>query len=683
MRWLVIRVGLNRRALRALVGLALVAVFLAAAPTAQAIDAQVAGVHVTQGTQDPSNSVRLVSHRRTAVRASIVGDSGPPQDVVGRLHVVVNGVRITTTGGLQPLNELSSPPQLYDVPASHPGDLTFEDGTMNFELPPSVLIQLQPPAPLMTAPTFFFVEIFAPGDPNQDNDLGVGVGQLIRQIPTTVFHLRVNHTPSSTPLPDQSFIRRGTGDAFLGATLPLDDICPACLYRQGGGDLTYDRDANDDGVIEFTQADDDDDGEKLLDTLAEMRPLIVNDTSIDFFTANPAPKFLFAWVNRGAFDAGHAGRADWTGVAYGTDNPRTGQMAMAHEIAHEFRLLDQDEHPETVVNGIPTSHWPGQQPIAPSLGWDVGARLEGNPLDNSFTGRLRGSDLNDILSPLIASGGNWIGKETTDDVLNSDFLTGARRSPRVCRGGTLVLGGNIRAGSLNAKAVQLRGFIGWTYDWCTGAFLPDPDRSAREPGPAHAAAAGERFRAVVRVRGRRGSRTVRAPFDAVELANQHHLGKEGPAMPGRFQLSIALLAGERVESARIEDRQGTSRLPTLSRSRKRPAIRLRSPSRGASLQNSFTLRWSATDADARSSTLRYQVVYSPNGGKDFVPVAVALRGTSVKISPRQLPHTAGGRGLLRVYVNDGSLNTSFAEVRGLSVSRTGWALERPTDPRGG
>lgn len=59
------------------------AAFLAAAPEAGAIDARAFALHVTQGTQRnaPTGvSMPLVSHRRTAVRVTILGDTGPPRE---------------------------------------------------------------------------------------------------------------------------------------------------------------------------------------------------------------------------------------------------------------------------------------------------------------------------------------------------------------------------------------------------------------------------------------------------------------------------------------------------------------------------------------------------------------------------------------------------------------------------
>ena len=683
--------------------LAVLAGAVAPAPAAEAIDARVERVHVTQGVQEQvSNTIPLIAHRRTAVRVGIVGDqTGVPQDVTGRLAVKVDGATITPPGGVAPLNEP------YDVPPGHPNDLALEDGTMNFELPPNVLALFQPANRRISTPDVSFtVTIFAPGDANKLNDSKTVNGPgIVGQVPVTVFYTRVLHKPSNTPIPDATFVARGRGDAFLAAALPFDDICPSCLYRRGADDFTFEIDRESDGRLSLNTAatDPEDDGFKLLTQLMEMRGLLVADAGVDQFSFDeifsPLPTFLFGWVDYGAFplapppangqppEATYAGLSSLgAGVAFGSDDPRFGQQAMAHEIAHAFALLDSDSHPETLnADGLPTTHWPGPKPINPSIGWDVGSRLPGNPAENQYAGRVRGTALFDVLSPAATSGKSWTGRETTLDVLSSSRLNWgiqlpAGRRPRTCTGRTFNLMGALSGPSLAARSVRLQEMRAWTYDWCTGTFI-QPGAGSSRALAARKSGLEDRFQAVVRIRRARTVRTVRAPLNATDVANQHFSRVPGsaPAQPGHFALPIGLRSGESVESVRIEDRRGTSRFAPLTPGRA-PRIAIAAPSRGASLGRAFTLRWRATDPDTPRSRLRFQVAYSPDGGSSVVPVAVRLRGTSLRISPEDLPATGGGRGVLRVYANDG-LNTASAEIRQLSAPRAGWALERPRDPR--
>ena len=80
------------------------------APTASerpaAVDLTVTGVEVTQAIQTPTNSIKLVALRSTAVRATlgVTGSAGPVAGVTGRLHVFVGGTEITPAAGVAPIN---------------------------------------------------------------------------------------------------------------------------------------------------------------------------------------------------------------------------------------------------------------------------------------------------------------------------------------------------------------------------------------------------------------------------------------------------------------------------------------------------------------------------------------------------------------------------------------------------
>jgi hypothetical protein len=75
------------------------------------------------------------------------------------------------------------------------------------------------------------------------------------------------------------------------------------------------------------------------------------------------------------------------------------------------------------------------------------------------------------------------------------------------------------------------------------------------------------------------------------------------------------------------------------------------------------VRWRASDGDTPRADLRFQVAYSTNNGRSFVPVGVDIAGSGFAFDARQVRRTRG-TGLIRVFVSDG-LNTSFADVTGL------------------
>src|SRR3954453_21232382 len=91
----------------------LVLAALAAFPSAAfAVDLTVTGVEVTQATQKPDNSIKLVARRSTAVRATIgvTGSAAAVPGVTGVVHVFRNGTEITPPAGVAPLGPLAAPP---------------------------------------------------------------------------------------------------------------------------------------------------------------------------------------------------------------------------------------------------------------------------------------------------------------------------------------------------------------------------------------------------------------------------------------------------------------------------------------------------------------------------------------------------------------------------------------------
>src|SRR5438067_2470997 len=106
-----------------------IAVSVAAAGPALAVDLTVTHLEVTQTLQTTTNSVRLVARRSTAVRATIgvAGSDFAVSGVTGALHVFVNGSEVTPLAGVAPINAPFTAP-LAPSRAN-------ENDTLNFELP--------------------------------------------------------------------------------------------------------------------------------------------------------------------------------------------------------------------------------------------------------------------------------------------------------------------------------------------------------------------------------------------------------------------------------------------------------------------------------------------------------------------------------------------------------------------
>jgi len=63
----------------------------------------------------------------------------------------------------------------------------------------------------------------------------------------------------------------------------------------------------------------------------------------------------------------------------------------------------------------------------------------------------------------------------------------------------------------------------------------------------------------------------------------------------------------------------------------------------------------------------YNISYSPDNGRNWVPVGVRVRGTSFTIPTDQIQAAREGKGILRVYVSDG-LGIDFDDVDKLRTS---------------
>lgn len=105
-------------------------------------------------------------------------------------------------------------------------------------------------------------------------------------------------------------------------------------------------------------------------------------------------------------------------------------------------------------------------------------------------------------------------------------------------------------------------------------------------------------------------------------------------------------------------RQGDQVLDTIERSAA-PSVAITAPAAGAALSGLATVRWSASDPD--SDALRFTLLYSPDNGATWFPLASDVQGTSYEIDTSTLPGGAGGK--LRIIATDG-LNTAQADSAG-------------------
>jgi hypothetical protein len=579
----------------------LVLAALAAFPSAAfAVDLTVTGVEVTQATQKPDNSIKLVARRSTAVRATIgvTGSAAAVPGVTGRVHVFRNGTEITPTAGVAPLASLTAPLA---------PNRAIETDTLNFELPDSALNQL-------TATTNLDVRVDVTpvaGETNTANNSGAANNlTVVAGVNPKLFFTRINYTPAGLGLPADAFIQPGVGDVFVKGILPVDDRA-SNLYAQGlFPSLTYTGDADGNGILDALGTD----GSALLNLLESCRQLIVDNG-----LGATETTFLYGWLAGNPIDgnglAGVGGR-----TAFGNTDPIRGQRSYAHELTHNFGF-------NHVTNTID------------EVGWDVGARLVDNPSTNNTTGHVKPTNLFDIQVGGQLTNSAWIDTPKYISLLGNTSLgfgSGDTQGDIRKKAKRQVL---VIQGQLDRKGVRvLRLEPVFRYPWLT------------QPSPANAS--GDYVAEVVTTTGG----VIRAPFDGGIHDDR------APDRPAFGSFNVMVPAIGQVASVRIVQRRTKKTLVAIKPSRLAPKLSIASPKPKAKLTKRTTIRWKASDADTARTKLRYQLAYSRDGGRSFVPLGVDVSDSSLTFDATQVRKSKNA--LIRVFVSDG-LNTTFADVGSL------------------
>ena len=93
-----------------------------------------------------------------------------------------------------------------------------------------------------------------------------------------------------------------------------------------------------------------------------------------------------------------------------------------------------------------------------------------------------------------------------------------------------------------------------------------------------------------------------------------------------------------------------------------PSVSVLAPAGGENWQGIETIKWEAEDQD--EDTLSFTILYSPDNGNSWFPVAWSVQGESYEVNESMLP--GGNEGRIRVIVTDG-FNTAEADSEGTFV----------------
>jgi hypothetical protein len=116
-------------------------------------------------------------------------------------------------------------------------------------------------------------------------------------------------------------------------------------------------------------------------------------------------------------------------------------------------------------------------------------------------------------------------------------------------------------------------------------------------------------------------------------------------------------------AAKITVSKNDTPVATLTPSNHAPSVNLISPNGGETLMDQQTIIWEGDDADG--DALFYNLLYSPDSGQSWLPLAVRLSQSSYTVDTRQLP--LGHTGLMRVVASDG-FHTSFDQSNAFLIS---------------
>jgi|GEM_PF-4535376 len=105
-------------------------------------------------------------------------------------------------------------------------------------------------------------------------------------------------------------------------------------------------------------------------------------------------------------------------------------------------------------------------------------------------------------------------------------------------------------------------------------------------------------------------------------------------------------------------------LTSLVASTHAPTLTITSPKSGDNWEGEHTIAWSADDADSDAGTLRYDILYSPDGKKSWLPLQVGSHETEYTFSTDEI--LPSDQTYVRILASDG-FNTAHADVGPLVI----------------
>jgi hypothetical protein len=572
-------------------------------------DLRATRIEVNQAIQNDANSVPQVIAKRTVVRVYVTSGSGfTINNVLVRLHVFLNGNPALTT---QARTRAVPSPQRANADDSANFYLTVYSGS--------------------NAQVGFFAEVDPTNEiieSNESNNRFPAAGTQnhtfqVRQ-GFTITYAPITYTAAGWSGPSTPTSRIHTAVDWLRSIYPVPNAAArsTVYYPYPGFGFSQNVDTNDGALI------------GKLNTRWFLSQWGFQSLGwLLGINVGPSANQLYGWLPDGAYGGNGLSDPTWGGgnshVAFGNDKPDKYRRTLAHEIGHNIAFCHNNRFIDTIGFDVLLSH------------------------------TVRGTSYRDFMWPARREDEAWI------DTINYNRLfdrlaPGAAFPPGVSSCSVLN-----DAAQPNA-VVQQTGTLTGTHEFVfitgsvnsagTEGTLNPLYRDVRETADLPASA-GLQYCVVLLNTGSE----VLDQFCFVP----NFMNGDGETAVAQASFGFPMLWNP--ATARVELRNGATVLAARNVSANAPVVSLTAPNGGQTFGPSadIPISWSASDAD--NDALTYSVLYSPDGGASWVPVADGLTTTSYTLPAATVAGSQNA--VVRVVASDGANSGQDQSDAPFSVSK--------------
>jgi hypothetical protein len=572
-------------------------------------DLRATRIEVNQAIQNDANSVPQVIAKRTVVRVYVTsGSNATINNVLVRLRVFLNGNEALVT---QARTHAVNSPLRSNINDSANFYLTVYSGS--------------------NAQVGFVAEVDPTGEITESNESNnrfpaAGTQNTTFQVRQgfTITYAPITYTYSGWDGPSAPTTRINTAIDWLRSIYPVPNASArsTVYYPYPGFSFNQEVNANDGALIGKLNT-------RWFLSSWGLQPL----GWLLGINAGPSANQLYGWLPDGAYGGNGLSDPTWGGgnshVAFGNDKPDKYRRTLAHEIGHNIAFCHNTRFIDTIGFDVLLNHTVKNTGYRDFM-WP--ARRE----DEAWIDTTNYNRLFSRLAP---------GALFPPGVSACQTLKAASRPGAVIQQTTTVTGTHEFAfitGSVNITGTQ--GTLNPIYrDVREAANLPD--------------SAGAQYCVVLLNAGS-------------EVLDQHcfvpnFMNGDGATMTTLASFGFPMLWNP--ATVRIELRNGATVLAARDVSPNAPVVNLTSPNGGQSFaaNANIPIAWTASDAD--QDALTYSLLYSPDGGTSWVPIADGLTTASYSLPAAVV--AGSPTAIIRVIASDGANTGQDQSDAAFSVSK--------------